>query len=98
MTDETPSNVPDATRLIAQLQARLLALGEDGDALPTAEIEKTAKAINALIVSLERADGFIQQKQSFRPGDRLSGPPRQVLLRKIKRMVENGVLNELDDE
>jgi hypothetical protein len=98
MTDLTTPDPHRAAALIAQLQDRLLALGQDDGSLPTAEIEKTAKAINVLIASLEKADQFLAEcGETARLGDRLTGPSRQTLLRKIKRMVENGVLDELDE-
>lgn len=98
MTDLTTPDPHRAAALIAQLQDKLLALGRDEGSLPTAEIEKTAKAINVLIASLEKADQFLAERdETARLGDRLTGPLRQTLLRKIKCMVENGVLGELDE-
>lgn len=83
--------------LITQLQSRLLALGQTDD-LPTSEIERTAKAINQLIVSIEKAETYLSEHSDRPPyGEPLTGERRIVLLRKIKRMVENGILDELDD-
>lgn len=88
----------DSATLIRQLQDKLLALGRDVDTLPSIEIEKTAKAISTLIGSVEKADAYLQASGTVRPSDGLSEPSRLDLLRKIKRMVENGVLNELADD
>lgn len=90
------SNTP--AELVLQLQSKLLALGQEVDSLPPAEIEKTAKAISTLITSVERADVYLQTSVRAAPGDSLSEPSRLDLLRKIKRMVANGVLDELADE
>lgn len=107
MTDEThkpdtgnndPSQRGDGGVLIAQLQDKLLALGRDIDTLPAADIEKTAKAISTLIGSVEKADAYLQASGRVRPQDGLSKPSRLALLRKIKRMVENGVLDELTED
>ena len=100
MTDTSPPMAPrgsTAAQLIAQLQTRLLALGQT-DELPTSEIERTAKAINQLIISIEKAETFLSHNSDQpRLGEPLMGERRIRLLRKIKRMVENGVLDELDD-
>lgn len=92
---ETPR---DSTDTVLQLQDRLLALGRDVDTLPAAEIEKTAKAISTLIASVEKADAFLKSRETSEPIDGLSEPSRLELLRKIKRMVDNGALNELADD
>lgn len=88
----------DGGALIAQLQDKLLALGRDINTLPAADIEKTAKAISTLIGSVEKAEAYLQASGRVRPQDGLSEPSRLALLRKIKRMVENGVLDELADD
>lgn len=97
-SEKPMAGVRDSTTLIRQLQNKLLALGQDADALPVTEIEKTAKAISMLIASVEKADAYLQSSESVGPGDGLSEPSRLDLLRKIKRMVANGVLDELLDE
>jgi tellurite resistance protein len=106
MTDETshpntqtdiPSRPVDGSALIAQLQDKLLALGRDIDTLPAADIEKTAKAITTLIGSVEKAEAYLQASDRVVPSDGLTKPSRLALLRKIKRMVENGALDELAD-
>lgn len=100
-SDPIPDVPPDTAQVIGQLQTKLLALGRDlaDDApLPSAEIEKTAKAINQLIASVERADVYLRSQGQVQPGDGLSPPDRRSLLLKIRRMVENGILRELDDE
>lgn len=97
--NETPiEDARDSTTLIRNLQNKLLALGQDVDRLPAADIEKTAKAISTLITSVEKADTYLQAIGSVGPRDGLSEPSRLDLLRKIKRMVENGALNELADD
>lgn len=88
----------DSTTLIRQLQDKLLSLGQDVDTLPAIEIEKTAKAISTLIASVEKTEAYLQANGQVRSGDGLSEPSRLDLLRKIKRMVANGVLDELADE
>ncbi|MGJ8561081.1 MAG: hypothetical protein ACSHX3_12665 [Litorimonas sp.] len=88
----------DSTTLIRKLQDKLLALGQDVDTLPASDIEKTAKAISTLIASVEKADAYLQTSGSIGPRDGLSEPSRLDLLRKIKRMVENGALNELAND
>lgn len=93
-----PSQPVDFNALIAQLQDKLLALGRDIDTLPAADIEKTAKAISTLIGSVEKAEAYLQASGRVRPQDGLSKPSRLALLRKIKRMVENGVLDELTED
>jgi hypothetical protein len=94
MTDITPS---DPAALIVQLQAKLIQIGEDIDTLPAKDIEATAKSIQALIASLEKADGYLRLNGTPHVGGGLSAPDRLDLLRRIRRMVENGVLDELDD-
>jgi hypothetical protein len=96
-TDVSAADPHDSAALIRQLQDKLLALGEDVDTLPPADIEKTAKAISTLISSVEKADAYLQASGAVKPRDGLSEPSRLDLLRKIKRMVDNGVLNELED-
>ncbi len=91
MTD-TPAS------LIAALQAKLIALGAALDTLPAREIEATAKSINALIGSLERAEGFLRTHDASSTADRLSPASREELLRKMQRMVDNGVLRGLPSE
>ena len=96
------TDMADPSDLIQKLQARLLSLGRDLAApdvdLPPVEIERTAKAINQLIMSVEKSDAFLRaQGHGARPGDRRRGVPRQVFLQKIKRLVEKGVLDELDE-
>lgn len=87
-----------ANDLIRALQARLLALGDTQDALSVSEIERTAKAITQMITSLERAEGFLRDRTGVpQPGDRLEGDARQAFLRKLKRLVATGILDELDD-
>ena len=107
MTDETshpdtqfgtPPGPVDGSALIAQLQDKLLALGRDIDTLPAADIEKTAKAITTLIGSVEKAEAYLQASGRGMPHDGLTKPSRLALLRKIKRMVENGALDELVDD
>jgi len=99
-TPPDPSLNPpyDGADLIRQLQEKLLALGRDIDTLPAAEIEKTAKAISTLIAGVEKADAYLKMCGGARYGGGLSEPSRLELLRKIKRMVDNGVLDELADE
>lgn len=93
----------DTSQLIQTLQARLLSLGRDlanpETELPPAEIERTAKAINQLIVSVEKSDAFLRAhgEGGARPGDYLHGARRDAFLRKIKVLVERGILEELDD-
>lgn len=94
----SPPHSKTPAELVQQLQDKLLALGQDIDTLPPVEIEKMAKAISTLIVSVERADAYLQTSGRAAPGDGLSEPSRLDLLRKIKRMVANGVLDELADE
>ncbi|GHA99140.1 hypothetical protein GCM10009069_22660 [Algimonas arctica] len=97
-TDVSMADPRDSAALIRQLQDKLLALGEDVDTLAPADIEKTAKAISTLIGSVEKADAYLQASGAVKPSDGLSEPSRLDLLRKIKRMVDNGVLNELADD
>lgn len=96
--DPTPSPPYDSADLIEQLQDKLLALGRDIDTLPAADIEKTAKAISTLIAGVEKADAYLQTRGDISYGGGLSEPSRLDLLRKIKRMVDNGVLDELADD
>jgi hypothetical protein len=96
--DMAPLDVYDSATLIRQLQDKLLALGHDIDTLPPADIEKTAKAISTLIASVEKVDAYLQASGQEGPKDGLSEPSRLDLLRKIKRMVENGALDELADD
>ena len=83
--------------MIARLQGRLIQIGQDLDDLPPKEIEAAAKSINALISSLEKAEGYLSRHSPTPVGGGLSKASRLDLLRKIKRMVDNGVLRELDD-
>jgi hypothetical protein len=94
-SNPSPRPPYDSADLIEQLQSKLLALGRDIDTLPAADIEKTAKAISTLIVGVEKADAYLQTCGEFSQGGALSEPSRLDLLRKIKRMVDNGVLDEL---
>lgn len=99
MTQMNPTDaINRIADLVTRLHTRMLALDDDGDKMPLAEIEKTAKTINQLIVSMDKVDAFIRQHGDHaRIGDRPTGERRRVLLRKIRRMVENGILDELDD-
>lgn len=90
--------IPTSAALIARLQTRLIQIGEELDDLPTKEIEATVKSINALIGSLEKAEVYLSRHRPPPIGGGLSKASRLDLLRKIKRMVENGILRELDDE
>ncbi|WP_298913623.1 hypothetical protein [uncultured Algimonas sp.] len=94
---DTTTPTPDVGDIIGQLQGKLIALGRAVDTLPAKEIEATAKSINLLITSLEKADGYLRRHAPPAPGGGLSAPSRLDLLRRIKRMVENGVLRELDE-
>lgn len=89
--------------LIRQLQTRLIRLGHDlvdpDVDLAPAEIERTAKAINQLIGSIETSDAFLRtQGGGVRPGDYLRGERRDAFLRKIKVLVDRGILEGLDDD
>jgi len=88
----------DSATLIRQLQDKLLALGDAVDTIPAPEIEKTAKAISTLIASVEKVDSYLQARGVDDFGGGLPEPSRLDLLRKIKRMVENGALDEVADE
>ena len=97
MTD--PQSKPDSSRaLIVQLQHKLISLGRDVGDLPPKDIEAAAKSINALIGSLEKAETYLSRHRPPPVGAGLSKASRRDLLQKIKRMVENGILRELDDE
>lgn len=87
-----------STDLIARLQDRLIKIGRDLDDMPPKDIEAAAKSINALISSLEKAETYLSRHSPPPIGGGLSKVSRLELLRKIKRMVDNGVLRELDDE
>ena len=94
MSQKTPTS-PD---LIARLQDRLIQMGQDLDDLPTKDLEAAVKSINALISSIEKAELYLARHSPPPVGGGLSKASRLDLLRKIKRMVDNGVLRELDDE
>ena len=91
-TQRTP-----AARAIARLNTQLLALADaDGD-VPAAEIERTAKAITSLIRSVEQAEGFLASR-TVDPvvGERLSPERERALLRRVKALVDQGLLDGLD--
>lgn len=95
ITDNDRTHGP--TDIIARLQAKLIALGGAVDTLPAKEIEAAAKSINTLIGSLEKADSYLRLHSPSTAGGELSRLDRLSVLRRIKRMVENGILDELDD-
>lgn len=100
MTKDSSLKQPVAPdRLIRQLQSRLLSLSDDEANVSVVEIERTAKAITQLITSIERADNFLRTRtETARPGFRLEGEARQRFLRRVKRFVDNGGLDALDDD
>lgn len=95
---ETPDSAATPDDLIRSLQGRLLSLADTPENLSAPDIERMARAITQLITSIEKAEGFLRDRTGVaQPGDRLEGEARQSFLRKLKRLVENGILDELDD-
>ena len=94
MTQTSISDTSPAARAIGRLNAQLLALAEREDDIPAAEIERTAKAIAALIRSVEQAEGFLAERGAVeRPGDRLSPDAERALHAKLKTALERGLLD-----
>ena len=95
----TKSSKPDAQAIIEILQARLLALSDDAATLNPQEVERSAKAISQLVRGLQDAQTYLDRvgdHQGYR--DRPSRQTRQQFLRKLKRLVDRGILDELDDD
>lgn len=103
MTDDRKETTPEpfdpqvAQRLIRRLQTRLLTLSDADDDPSPQDIERAAKAISQLVRSLRDAETYLGvQDGEERYGYRPKPETRRQFLIKLKRLVDAGLLDELN--
>lgn len=84
---------PPAAKAIAKLNAQLLALADEDTALDPAHVDRTARAITALVKSVEQAQSYLDaQSPGDRPGYTLSERGEADLMRRIRIAARRGLI------
>lgn len=87
-----------AQTLMARLQSQLLNLAVTDDDISPQDIERAAKAISQLVRGLQDAESFLalrtaDDQYGLRPKDET----REAFLSKLKRIVNSGLLDAVDE-